>query len=96
MEHHLRRHFLPLSVIVTNKRRHIWVQRRKIIQVQQSVVIFSKANDFLEASCNLVSVSIDNFDQNDSRLHTWRQSMFNEKFALEKTYWIVSGVPQTQ
>ena len=40
-------------------------------------------------------MSVGNFDYNYSRLHTRRQRMFNEKFALEKTYQIVSDVPQT-
>ena len=40
----------PFAVILTNKHRQIWIQSRKILQVQQSKEIFSKANDSLEAS----------------------------------------------
>ena len=95
MVHHFGRQFPPFSVILTNKHRQIWIQSRKIVQVQQNKEIFSEANDSLEASWDLVLESIENFDQNHSSLHSWRQRMFNKKFALEKTYQIVSGVPQT-
>ena len=50
MVRHLGRQFPPFSVILTNKHRQIWIQSRKIVQVQQNKEIFSEANDSLEAS----------------------------------------------
>ena len=57
--------------------------------------IFSEVIESLEAPWDLVLVSSNNFNQNNSRLHSWRKMMFNKKFALEKTYCIVGDVPQT-
>ena len=50
MVRHFGRQFPPFSVILTNKDRQIWIQSRKIVQVQQSIQIFSEVNDSLEAS----------------------------------------------
>ena len=57
--------------------------------------IFFEENESLEASWDLVLMSSDDFNQNDSSLHSWQKMMFNKKFALEKTYCIVGDVPQT-
>ena len=70
MVRHFGRQFPPFSVILTNKHRQIWIQSRKIVQVQQSIQIFLEANDSLEALRDLVLVSVENFDQNHSGLHS--------------------------
>ena len=57
--------------------------------------IFSEVIESLEAPWDLVLVSSNDFNQNNSRLRSWRKMMFNKKFALEKTYCIVGDVPQT-
>ena len=40
MVRHLGRQFPPVSVILTYKHHQIWIQRRKIVQVQQRMEIF--------------------------------------------------------
>ena len=57
--------------------------------------IFSEAKGSLRALSDSLFTSNEDFDRNDSLLHSLRQRMFNKKFALEKTYWIVGDVPQT-
>ena len=92
---HLGRQFPPFGVILKNKHHQIEIQRRKIILVQHSMEIFSEVIESLEAPWDLVLVSSNDFNQNNSRLRSWRKMMFNKKFALEKTYCIVGDVPQT-